>query len=483
MKFLVIEPAKGEYKKALGGYPGVSVYGTNPSLTSLLRMNPFSFPAEIHVLEHIDRLVEVFNACWPMYAAMPAVLKDAIESAYSDCGWSLCHSTCLTAGRFPTFVDVLKKLPEILNTSAYSADTKGDYIGALATRVKSLTSGINGQILCADEELSDEALFDENVIVDLSRIGSTETKALFMGILMIKLQEYRMAKAESSDEALRHVTVLEEAHNLLRRTAFEQSQESSNLQGKSVEMLANAIAEMRTYGEGFVIADQAPGLLDMAVIRNTNTKIIMRLPDVSDRELAGKAANLNDNQIIELAKLERGVAAVYQNEWQEPVLCKVDWFEDEWKKFCPPPPSGRISDPKMNTFFHLLLYGTIDGYELTENDVDKLKIWIERQEVNGDGKNILRTVLDNPQNITDEQRRKIVYGLLHGPALVALRKNGAEPETVRNLVEQRISDTLHVRMAIAEEIRKQIFIRAAEQARVKGNDALYNELICYGGVR
>ena len=67
-------------------------------------------------------------------------------------------------------------------------------------------------------------------------------------------------------------TVLEEAHNILRRTSFEQSSEGSNLTGKSVEMISNAIAEMRTYGEGFIIVDQAPGLLDMSAIRNTNTK-------------------------------------------------------------------------------------------------------------------------------------------------------------------------------------------------------------------
>lgn len=119
--------------------------------------------------------------------------------------------------------------------------------------------------------------------------------------------------------ALHHLTVLEEAHNLLKRTSVEGASESSNLLGKSVEMIANAIAEMRTYGEGFVIVDQAPGLLDMAAIRNTNTKIIMRLPDQSDRELVGKAANLNDSQIMELAKLPCGVAAIYQNEWIEPI--------------------------------------------------------------------------------------------------------------------------------------------------------------------
>lgn len=67
------------------------------------------------------------------------------------------------------------------------------------------------------DDLEDSALFDENVIVDLSRIGSTETKALIMGMLVLKLQEHRMAMAESSNSELRHVTVLEEAHNLLKR--------------------------------------------------------------------------------------------------------------------------------------------------------------------------------------------------------------------------------------------------------------------------
>uniref|UniRef100_UPI0004890F8B ATP-binding protein n=1 Tax=Eubacterium cellulosolvens TaxID=29322 RepID=UPI0004890F8B len=123
---------------------------------------------------------------------------------------------------------------------------------------------------------------------------------------------------------VRHLTVLEEAHNILKRTSTDQPVEGGNLVGKSVEMISNAIAEMRTYGEGFIIVDQAPGLMDMSAIRNTNTKIIMRLPDQTDRELVGKAANLNEDQIKELAKLAGGVGAVYQNEWVQPILCKVD---------------------------------------------------------------------------------------------------------------------------------------------------------------
>lgn len=326
VKFMVIEPAKGEYKNVLAKNKRfeVKVYGTNPNITALLRINPFKFPnGKIHIYEHLDRLTELFNVCWPMYAAMPAVLKAAMENAYRSAGWNLVKSENKYGAIFPSFADVALEVEKYINKSEYSDENKSNYKGSLLTRLESLTNGINRLIFSADD-IEDNELFDENVIVDLSRVGSMETKALIMGILILKLQEHRMASSEEPNSELRHVTVLEEAHNLLKRTSTEQSSETANLLGKSVEMLANSIAEMRTYGEGFIIADQSPGLLDMSVIRNTNTKIIMRLPDFSDRELVGKAAGLNDDQIIELAKLPRGVAAVYQNDWISPVLCSVE---------------------------------------------------------------------------------------------------------------------------------------------------------------
>ncbi len=324
VKFMVIEPAKGEYKNVFGNDPEVNVYGTNHKQMDLLRINPFSFPNSIHVLEHMDRLVELFNVCWPMYAAMPAVLKDAVEKSYADCGWDLIDSSNLYGEKlFPCFADVARNVKSIIDSSEYDNENKGAYKGSLLTRLQSLTNGINGMIF-SQNEIPANKLFDENVIIDLSRVGSSETKSLIMGMMVLKLQEHRMSESDEMNSELKHITVLEEAHNILKRTSTDQLSESGNLMGKSVEMLSNAIAEMRSYGEGFIIADQAPGLLDMSVIRNTNTKIIMRLPDLSDRELVGRAANLNDNQIAELAKLPCGVGAVYQNEWIQPILCKID---------------------------------------------------------------------------------------------------------------------------------------------------------------
>lgn len=326
-KFLVIEPAKGEYKNVFGD---VNVFGTNPLIMPLLRINPFSFPTGVHVLEHIDRLTEIFNVCWPTYSAMPAVLKKAMLDAYESCGWDLRLSVNrLSQGEdvYPSFLDLFLSLEKVITESAYSEEVKSNYSGALLTRVESLTNGLNGEIFSVNE-LSNMVLFDENCIIDLSRVGSQETKSLIMGILIMRLSEYRMTGANTPNSALKHLTVLEEAHNILKRVSTEQSQEGSNMAGKSVEMITNAIAEMRTYGEGFVIVDQSPTSVDKAAIKNTNTKIVMRLPDEDDRKVSGKAAGMNDKQIDEIAKLPTGVAVVYQNDWVSPVLCKIDRMEN-----------------------------------------------------------------------------------------------------------------------------------------------------------
>lgn len=327
VRFLVIEPAKGEYKQVFGTDGEVSVYGVNPYVTPLLRINPFRFRKGVHVLEHLDRLISIFNVCWPMEAAMPAILKQALERAYQQAGWNLRRSVNRYSQElFPSFSDVMEEVEAILDESRYSEENRGNYIGALCTRLEELTTGLNGMIFAA-KDLSDRELFEENVVVDLSRIGSAETKALIMGLLVVRLQEYRQTVQDSIHSGLSHVTVLEEAHHLLKRTSMSQSMDSANLAGKSVEMLTNAFAEMRSAGEGFIIADQSPGLMDMSVIRNTNTKIVMRLPAQEDRELTGRAIGLNDPQVMELAKLPTGVAAVYQNDWLNAVLVRIPYYE------------------------------------------------------------------------------------------------------------------------------------------------------------
>lgn len=322
--FMVIEPAKGEYKNVFmhDTEVKVNVYGTNKNKTPLLRLNPFWFNDDINVKEHISRIMDVFNASWPMYAAMPAVLNAAIENAYINCGWNLRTSKCSGKKIYPTVRDVLDALGKKMESTAFSDEVRGNYVGALSTRLETLSNGIFTDIF-SGADLGDKELFESNVLIDLSRAGSPEVSAMIMGILLIRLQEYRMSEG-AVNHPLRHVTVLEEAHHLLRKTSVAQSEDSSNMMGKAVEMISNAIAEMRSYGDGFIIADQSPGLLDMSVLRNTNTKIIMRLPEGGDREIIGNTIGLTPKQTYELSRLKTGICVIYQKDWLEPVLCQVN---------------------------------------------------------------------------------------------------------------------------------------------------------------
>lgn len=339
VRMMIIEPAKGEYKQIFGGLKGIKIFTTDPNAYRILKINPFQFPDNIHLLSHIEQLLQIFNASWPLYAAMPAILKQAVVDSYTRCGWDIQNSIWVPGicdHKYPVFSDVLEILPDIINTSDYSSDSKGDYKGALLTRVQSMTVGINGVIFKNSVGIDDALLFDSNVVIDLSELGSEEAIALIMGVLIMKLNEYRKSQRKFNPElglnsGLHHVTVLEEAHNLLKRTSKDQNQEGANMVGKSVEMISNSIKEMRTYGEGFIIIDQSPMAVDSSAIENTATKIIMNTPAKDACEELGSALSLTDEQTKELSRLNVGVAAVFQKGWLSPVLIKVDCWDNRYE--------------------------------------------------------------------------------------------------------------------------------------------------------
>lgn len=473
IKFLVIEPAKGEYKNVFGCKKDLKVLGSNPYYADMLRINPFSFHESIHVLEHIDRLIDIFNVCWPMYAAMPAILKESIEKAYILAGWDLDLSiNSYDKKLFPSFIDVLYCLRNIIYSSDFSEEVKSNYTGALVTRVKSLTNGITGRIFSSNE-ISNEELFDNNVIVDLSRIGSSETKSMIMGILIMKLSEYRVSSSVMNNE-LRHVTVLEEAHNILKRTSTEQVSEGANLIGKSVEMISNSIAEMRTYGEGFIIADQSPAAVDMSAIRNTNTKIILRLPEYSDREVVGKAASLNDLQIEELSKLHTGVAAVYQNNWVESVLCNINYYSYE-KQYIYNKKDERFFKDKNNVN-NLLEY--VAKKSLNEKiDLNKEDIlsFVNIANIPSNIKFKMIKIINN-DNVDDTKLSEIAYDIVNGKEILIKAKEAYNLENWNNIIRSNIFyNETEISKLYIKEILNLVLMEAARLNNI--DNELYNNWI------
>ena len=70
--------------------------------------------------------------------------KDAILKSYESVGWDLSSSTYDGDNiEYPDFNILVEQLEYLIDSSDYASDIKSNYRGALITRVKSLTIGLN----------------------------------------------------------------------------------------------------------------------------------------------------------------------------------------------------------------------------------------------------------------------------------------------------------------------------------------------------
>ena len=323
----VVEPAKDEYRNELmklsSDDNSVDCYDFSPK-GRIPCWNPLAFPDGISLADHVDRVCAVLNAAFPMYASMPQLLEKAIYMAYEEIGWNLLTSTCTDSkSPFPNFFDVVKCVKVVLDQANYAGETKSNFEAALVARLESLCRGPLGVAFNSPsaESLTPEKLWQSYCVINLSHLGAAEKKAVVMGFLLIALQEWR--QIHGTFDSLLHLMVFEEAHNLLRRSDVK-SGDMGSAQTQSIEFFANAIAEMRSYGQGFCVVDQSASSLDPSVIKNTNTRISFRAPDESDRLVMGGSLALNEEQTNYLAVIGNFTAVVKQSDWLEPLLCKID---------------------------------------------------------------------------------------------------------------------------------------------------------------
>jgi hypothetical protein len=156
------------------------------------------------------------------------------------------------------------------------------------------------------------------VVLELESLGDDETKAFVMGLLMNRLYEYRRAHSDGTSQPFSHLLIIEEAHRLLKRVSPAENSSSA----ASVEFFCNMLSEIRSYGQGIMIADQSPVKLAQDAVRNTNLKVVHRMVDHDDRHAVGGAMHMDDHQIEALSMLRRGVGAVYAEGDNRPKLVK-----------------------------------------------------------------------------------------------------------------------------------------------------------------
>ena len=333
LPFLVIEPAKTEYRALLADPeigPVLQVFTLGNEQVSPFRLNPFEFVPDFGLLTHIDLLKATFNAAFPMYASMPYLLEEAILDIYTLRGWDLATGINRRqqpgediAAYWPTVSDLYAQIDQVVERKQYAQQLRMDLSAALKARLSSLRVGSKGLMLDVQRSIPMAELLARPTIIELQDLGDDAEKAFVMGLLLTLLYEYRQVEGASGD-SLRHLTIIEEAHRLLKRVASADNPEIANPQGRAVETFGNLLAEVREYGEGLIVIDQIASRLAPDVVKNTNLKIIHRIMARDDREEVGGAINLDERQRAWLTSLKPGEAVIHSDDFDQAVLVRID---------------------------------------------------------------------------------------------------------------------------------------------------------------
>jgi hypothetical protein len=334
--FLVIESAKREYweLRNLQGFEELLVFtlGSEAESTSVrYRINPFEAIEGTSLQTHIDYLLSTFKAAFDLYPPMPHVLEQAVYEVYSDCGWDIVENTNrygLTG--YPTLSDLFHKIDVVVDNLGYHQEIQSNVKAALQTRIHSLMIGGKGAMLNTSKSVPIDVLLSRPVVMELEDLGDDETKSFVIGLLLVQLYEYRKSLMTAGGLDLAHILIIEEAHRLLRNVT--ESGEGGNTRAKSVEFFCSLLAEIRTYGQGIIIADQIPTKLHSDSIKNTNLKIVHRTVAQEDREIIGRSMNMDQSQIDYLSSLPRGFGAVYSEGDNRPKCVKLPLMNPYYDK-------------------------------------------------------------------------------------------------------------------------------------------------------
>ena len=190
--------------------------------------------------------------------------------------------------------------------SAYDNETKV----ALLRRLVPLTEGQVGRALNGPSSHTVDELLDKVLCVELGHIRDTQTRSVFVDILLKVIYEHRMSRQGKME----HLLVIEEARNI----APARREEDPPSVGERM------VSELRKFGEAMVFVAQFPTQVASEVIKNSGVRIIHRVSWAEDLKLIGEALNLSKEQLAHVSNLGVGEAVVSLTRLQKPILVQVD---------------------------------------------------------------------------------------------------------------------------------------------------------------
>ena len=420
LPFLIIEPAKTEYRILLNEFPEMEIF-TLGSNTAPLRLNPFHFIEGENISSRVDMIKASIEAAFDMEAAIPQIIEQTIYDTYTEKGWNINTNRnadfedpwAPDTNAFPTMSDVLQKVEHAVAKHGFDERLKKDYIGSIKARLQGLTLGAKGMMLDCGRSVDFDDLLDKRVILELEELRNGGEKSLVIGFVMINLLEAIRRRFEKNGGRKHlHITLIEEAHRLL---AKPQAGDANRRHG--VETFTDMLAEIRKYGESLIIADQIPNKLTPEVLKNTNTKIVHRLFAQDDKDAIGNTMALSEEQRNFLSNLPVGRAVVFNGNWPKAVQVQMKQSTDTSKSGEGTLDSAFLKERNLRFYSRQWKKGVIDGAAVLErepspeemelfmriagNNTDYPKALAELKERKD--KNLLKPLTDLLKTVSDQE--------------------------------------------------------------------------------
>ena len=328
MPFLVIEPAKTEYRILIDEpkTKDILIFTLGKDTVSPFRLNPFEFFKHETITSRVDMLKAAMEASFDMEAAIPQLLESSMYECYKDYGWNILTNKnskfedpfAEGVYSFPTLKDLLDKVEVEVEKQGFDDRLKRDYIGSIKARLQGLLVGSKGIMLNVGRGIDFRELIERKVVLEIEEIKNGSEKSLIMGFVLTNLCEALKAKYKENRH-FKHITLIEEAHRLLAK--FTPGDSPNRKQG--IETFTDMLAEVRKYGESLIIADQIPNKLTPEILKNTNTKIVHKLFAEDDKEAIGTTMSLSSEQKDFLSSLNTGRAIVFSQGWDKALQVQI----------------------------------------------------------------------------------------------------------------------------------------------------------------
>lgn len=307
--FLVIEPAKNEYRALVQSIPDLQVFTPGKNFISPFVYNPFVPPKNVKLETYKSTLKTAFAAGVSMATPLDKIFEEAINNCYSDFRWLDTYTTD-NKGKIFNITDFIKCFQQTFDEIGYTGDAKN--IGrAGVVRLNSLVNLFDNYYSIPIEDL-----LSKPTIIELAAIENAEQKALIISLLLLSVLSYVNANYVG-EGGLKNVILLEEAHVLLDSN-MNSGQGEANPSSIAQGLIKRMLAEIRSYGVGLVIADQSPRKVGTDVVALTDMKVVFRLVEVADKQIIADSSNMSDAMIQRMSKLKPGEAFLFFNKLDEP---------------------------------------------------------------------------------------------------------------------------------------------------------------------